>query len=565
MKRTKKKRPAIVKLRRFDSKALLASLLLVIAFGIYVVYQSLAAAGPTVTAGCNGNVSIATITWPYAGGQYGAYRVDLATSSDFDPFWEKPLPGGTVTTTTGPAGFNRFGNPMKPFTYNRTYYAEVLYVGANQSVSNTMSGTTLFRAKDCSQVPPPPAPAPPTPPPPPPAAVVVPPPPAPKPAPVPIPPPPAPAPAPAPIAMAPEPTPVPPPAPVAAPKPSAKTSAKDNVNPPAKPEKLSVQQDSGLVTLSWDGVKGASAYNVERSRTGNDWMQLQSTQAPTYVDASAEFATKYLYRIAAADAAGNTGEYATIDLVVDNFAANVVPAEPADVSTTDDSIHYEMEAGTFADEVACAVAKGNVKPPKNALSGPYSVICKNKSSNEITEYRKPVRVVFQAGPKQSAAATEIVSIVSDRITTLPSSLDEVKNSRSLLITRPMLLAAVNTGGSLPLWMFIIAGVIAAAGGILVMLLRLLSHRSSHPLLKDGPLANYIPRAIQTPHTPTPPAAIPKAAPDTKPQYTTTPIERNPLQSARERLNHIPKKPAAAPANPTNNPDIGKPQDPPASP
>ncbi len=324
-----------------------------------------------------------------------------------------------------------------------------------------------------------------------------------------------------------------------------------------------------MVSLTWDTVSDATTYKIERSLGGDEWVVLQESLTANFDDISTEFATKYYYRVAAIDAAGNASPYATTELATNDFEANVVPEEATTICSDNNSVCYEISAGTFSEELSCAVSESSVIPPKNSLIKPNSLTCKNKSGDEITEYKNPIRVVFQASGKQAAAKMKIVSVTGKKASLLNSSVDEKQNIRTLEIEKPLVLAAVKSGGSAWLWILLAAAVAAIVGGFIVMMRR----RQSETMYTNGPLASagnpYIPK-------PTPGVVPGTTTVAPAPHYETAPLEEHPLQSARDRLNHVespednimpptpahPSVPPPSPApNPTNHADITRYHDP----
>ncbi|HEX7260010.1 MAG TPA: hypothetical protein VF272_03725, partial [Candidatus Saccharimonadia bacterium] len=328
--------------------------------------------------------------------------------------------------------------------------------------------------------------------------------------------------------------------------------AASDTTPPARLQNLSAKEEDGLVSLSWDSLGDASNYKIERSLDEKDWVFLAEIDAPNYDDTSTEFATKYFYRVAAVDAAGNIGEFATTSVIVKAFTANVLPGETAVITSEDSRISYEIEFETFGEDATCTVAKSSVKAPKNTVIGPYVLSCKNKAGDDLNEYKKPIVVVLQPAEKNSAGKLNVVSLSNGKSSTLPSVINKDQNNLSITISQPMVLAAVKKGSGALLWLLLVAALAGIAGGYLV-----LRRRANGPAFNDGPLAS--------PYIPT---AKPKPPSSETPHYVADPLEEHPLQSARDRLNRIPsadKMPPPAqptpPPNPTNNPDVTKTNDP----
>lgn len=91
--------------------------------------------------------------------------------------------------------------------------------------------------------------------------------------------------------------------------------ATDEKSNAAAPSALVATPSTSNVALSWTAASGATNYRIERKGAGGSYALLSTTSSTSKTDDTASSGNAYLYRVCAADAAGNcTSSYSNIGL-----------------------------------------------------------------------------------------------------------------------------------------------------------------------------------------------------------------------------------------------------------
>lgn len=195
-----------------------------------------------------------------------------------------------------------------------------------------------------------------------------------------------------------------------APAPASDSGDKEKPGKPAN-FKAEAENESTSVSLTWDDASdntGVASYKLERSTDDQNWTVLDDTITETfYEDRTVVFSTTYKYRVAAIDAAGNTGDAATTEVKTGEFNANATADDATAIASEDNVVIASLPAGAVPEDSSCSVdldsdklveLKSAIGNKAQRLAGPYLVSCKDSNGEVVPSFSKPV-VVTMAPPK----------------------------------------------------------------------------------------------------------------------------------------------------------------------
>lgn len=209
----------------------------------------------------------------------------------------------------------------------------------------------------------------------------------------------------------PTPGPTPSPTPTPSPSPSGAGShsggstgggsvATPDTSPPSIPDNFVAALNDQVVNLSWNASTdnvGVDHYELDRSLDQTVWTSLNSSVGgTTYTDTTAGYGTTYFYRVRALDAAGNASDYADAQITTGQFTANSQSDQDTIVNSDDNIVTVTIPAGAFTDAAQCSIVTDSdhadkLPLKKSALiTGPYSLLCKKASGDNITSFNTAV-------------------------------------------------------------------------------------------------------------------------------------------------------------------------------
>ena len=154
----------------------------------------------------------------------------------------------------------------------------------------------------------------------------------------------------------------------------------------AAPSALTATPSSTNVALSWSTASGASNYRVERRGAGGSYGLLSTTTGTSITDSSASSGSAYLYRVCAADGAGNcTSSYSNIVLgaaVSFTDSSIVTYAEDPNNATTIKAVHI-TELRTAVNAVRSLAGLSSATWTNPTLTAQSSVI----SADDVRDLR----------------------------------------------------------------------------------------------------------------------------------------------------------------------------------
>ncbi|MEV0034757.1 PA14 domain-containing protein [Streptomyces sp. NPDC050804] len=195
--------------------------------------------------------------------------------------------------------------------------------------------------------------------------------------------------------------------------------------PPAAPAGLTVRAVHTGTTLTWQKTAGASAYTVSRANAVSGTVtQLGPAPGTSFTDTTAPFGIAYVYRVAAVDAAGNTGPAATasgtrpvaVPVLVsatstpDGDAVNLLWSVPRDADAPYFRLYRTLTSPVIrqnSTEHGCDMKLMRYEGD-NALYG-----CEADNVETGRTYHYAVAAVSRSYPAESALSNEVAVTVRD--------------------------------------------------------------------------------------------------------------------------------------------------------
>jgi hypothetical protein len=122
-----------------------------------------------------------------------------------------------------------------------------------------------------------------------------------------------------------------------------------------------------------------------------------------YTDSGTAFNTHYFYQVKAVDGAGNSSDFATVDVQTKAFSANTTGSADTTVTSDDGKASAIVPAGAVDADADCSlVSDDSTQPPKSGavLAGPYKLLCLKASGDPVDGYKSAVTVVIKLSSDQ---------------------------------------------------------------------------------------------------------------------------------------------------------------------
>jgi hypothetical protein len=201
-------------------------------------------------------------------------------------------------------------------------------------------------------------------------------------------------------------------------KPAPQAPQTPDTTAPGTPESFQATSDSsGLVGLSWNAAsddRGIKGYIVERSLDQKTWDVLigaDDLSDTSYADKTTTYNVHYYYRVHAIDTSGNQGGLATADVTTQAFVANTSADSSTTVTSDDGLVAATLPSGTVAADASCSLItdtsnKTSLSSTKLLLAaGPYSLLCRDASGNNIDTFDTDVTLSVSTTAKQFSKLT----------------------------------------------------------------------------------------------------------------------------------------------------------------
>jgi autotransporter-associated beta strand protein len=148
-------------------------------------------------------------------------------------------------------------------------------------------------------------------------------------------------------------------------------------SPPAPPGGVTTTVGSSLVMVQWNGVAGATSYNVERGTSGTPYAMLATgLSAANYSDTNVAPGQIYFYIVSAANACNQSPFSTYVPAITAPSAPTGLTATPGD---TEIALAWSGSTGALSYNVKRAVTNG----------GPYTVIASNVASPSYLDIGVP--------------------------------------------------------------------------------------------------------------------------------------------------------------------------------
>ena len=275
---------------------------------------------------------------------------------------------------------------------------------------------------------------------------------------------------------------------------TAPTNSSDTQRPTVPGNLQAEQAGNGEVDLTWDASTdnvGVVGYTVERSTDGTNWEMLSDSVTDTnYADNTAEFNTKYSYRVSAQDAAGNFSDYAVTDLSTNAFSPNVYADQDSTITSEDGIVTINVPAGALKEDAFCEIKKDSVNSkPKGykLVAGAYSLDCKNEKGDSITSFEKEATVIMDLKDFKQYKKFAAYSIDGNNLSAISSSFNDKDKTLTFKMKEFQTFAAYGAKGSSMWWIWLL--VLLLIGGLIFFILRLRKSGNSDDSYYDT--TNYV--------------------------------------------------------------------------
>lgn len=258
---------------------------------------------------------------------------------------------------------------------------------------------------------------------------------------------------------------------------TAPAGASDQERPSVPANLKAEQSGNGGVDISWDASTdniGVTGYTVERSTDGTNWEMLSdSVTETTYTDNTAEFNTKYSYRVSAFDSAGNYSDYAVADLTTNAFAPNVYADQDSTITSDDGIVTVNIPAGALKEDAFCEIKKDGVNSkPKGykLVAGAYTIECKNAQGDSITSFEKEATVIMDLKDFKQYKKFAAYSIDGNNLSKINATFNDKDKTLTFKMTEFQTFAAYGAKGSSLWWLWLL--ILLLIGGLIFFIIRL---------------------------------------------------------------------------------------------
>jgi hypothetical protein len=163
----------------------------------------------------------------------------------------------------------------------------------------------------------------------------------------------------------------------------------------------SISGNNSVIDLSWlasTSVAGVSDYELDRSLDQTNWTVLSTGISDTsYTDSTVDYGVTYYYRVSATDNNGNASAYSYANATTPSFSSNVSSdaSSPTTLNSEDGVATVSVPANATSGSADCSIATSSYTgagPKSNykLVAGPYQVVCKDQTGNQIDSFSAPI-------------------------------------------------------------------------------------------------------------------------------------------------------------------------------